>query len=370
MGIAGVTKVRALGLSSTLLWCCTFGSKDANDGASIEGPETETGSATGGNGSSVTSGSAGETIDGGEGGASTGTITDDTEGDVDPTSADTPRARLVFVDEAPIDLGVHALWGQDLLVLELTNQGDAAGSILGGGDPPPPLIWAGDVFPGTDGSCQGLIPPGATCTVALAVAPGSPGLVRGSVEVRFADMIGSGSARTQIELTATGEGPNLIENPDAESDPPGAILTGWAAGGSSFHTSTEHNHGAGSLSFAAGDASSPELGQDVVLDERASSIDALPMRFVFSGWSRSRDDGLNDDPHDIRLIFLDDSNEELGTQARTDMDHDGWEETTFDAEIPAGTRRVRVVLRCDRNLGSNCSAWFDDFFGAIAYAEG
>lgn len=358
---------------------CVFASSEADTAVEVAETETDgtggasadtTGEAPGSTTASSQSGTGGSSTDAPDPDSSTGPSSETTE--ADPTDPVLPRADLVFIGPAPLDLGQHPLAGQDVMTLELTNEGDAAANVLGGEDPPAPLIWAGGAFPGTDGTCQGLIPPGGECVVTLAVGPGYPGLATGAVEVRFDDMVGVGSALTQVELVSTGDGPNMIINPDAEADPAGAIMTGWDAEGSSFHTTGEHNHGVGSLSFFAGGSSSPQITQEIVMTTWADSIDQLEFEFRFRGWSRSRDDFWNDDPHDIDLLFLNGAGEVLDSRSRDDMTHDGWEQTAFDAVLPVGTRRVRIRLSCDRN-GSlpgneNCSAWFDDLSGWFSYA--
>lgn len=297
---------------------------------------------------------------------------DETTTSIDPSEGNPPRADLVFVQMGPVELGLLPLEGPTVLTLQLTNQGEADASVLGGEAPPSPLVWAGDLFPGTNATCQGLISPGGTCTVTLALGPGQPGLASGPVALRFDDGVGEGIASIPVELTATGTGPNLIVNPDAESDPEGAILTGWDAEDSTFHTTTEHNHGVGSLSFYGGGSEDPSITQDLVLSPWSESIDSLGLRFSFTGWTRASNDFLNDDPHGISIAFLDGSGAPLDGRSRTGMTHEDWESTTFDAAIPAQTRRIRLALTCDRNdvlIGnSNCSAWFDDLAGALVYA--
>ncbi len=312
---------------------------------------------------------------GGTGHGSTGGTSSEA-GDETPTTTDSsegnpPRADLLFVQEGPIDLGTLPLTGPTVLTLQLTNQGEAPATIVGADDPPSPLNWAGYAYPGTDATCEGVIPPAGTCTVTLVVGPGQPGFAAGSLGVHFTDAVGSGNASAPVELIATGQGLNLIENPDAESDPVGAILTGWDAEDSSFHTTTQHNHGVGSHSFFGGGSENPEITQDLVLNPWSSSIDKLGLRFVFSGWTRADDDFWNDDPHGISFTFLDDTGTALDGASRGGMTHDGWESTAFDVAIPATTRRIRLRLSCDRNDAlpgnDNCSAWFDDFFGALVY---
>ena len=340
----------------------TDGSESSSSATTDATPGTTTASSQ--------SGTGGPTTEAPDPDSSTGPSGETTGGD--PSDPVLPRADLVFIAPAPLDLGLHPLAGQDVMTLELANEGDAAANILGGEDPPAPLIWAGGAFPGTDGTCQGLIPPGGECVVTLAVGPGYPGIATGPVEVRFDDMVGVGSALTQVEVTSTGEGPNMIVNPDAEADGPGEIMTGWDPSGSTFRADGEHNHeSGGSLSFFAGGSEQPAMTQEVMLTDWAESIDTLEMEFRFRGWSRSRDDTIDDDPHDIDLLFLDGSGTVLGTRSRDNMTHDGWEQTSFDAVMPVGTRRVRIRLSCDRNdfilFNDNCSAWFDDMAGRLAY---
>ncbi len=346
---------------------CAFES-DGSGGGITELEETQgssgagTAAATGGE--SPTSGSTLATD--GQGGTTTDLTTSTMTSGGESSSGDPsePRAALVFVDPAPIDLGTRPLAGPEAVTLELTNVGDAAAQILGAEDPPAPLIWAGGTFPGLEGTCQGPIPPNATCTVQLAVDAGDPGLAAGALEVRFDDLAGTGSAKADITMIASGRGPNLIINPDAET----GDLTGWAAEGSSFEAHGEHNHEpGGSRSFYAGNTAQTEMSQEIGLDAWADSIDALPMSFHFVGWTRAYSSTLNDDPHDIHVTFLDASQTVLGAEARTDMNHSSWQSTAFDSTVPAGTRRVRIRLSCDRELGTNCSAWFDDFSGALGY---
>ena len=243
---------------------------------------------------------------------------------------------------------------------------------MGGEAPPSPLVWAGDVFPGTDATCQGIISPGSTCTVTLALGLGQPGLTSGTVAVRFDDAVGEGIASLAVGLTATGTGPNLIVNPDAESDPEGAILTGWDAEDSTFRTTAGENHGEGTQSFVAGGSENPSVTQDLVLVPWSESIDTLGLHFAFTGWTRSSNDFWRDDPHEISITFLDGSGTPLDGRSRSDMTHENWESTAFDVLIPAQTRRIRIALSCDRNdlliNNNNCSAWFDDFVGALVYA--
>ncbi len=377
--MVGVRRRGILGLC--LLGACVFDTESAGGSAMLE--DTDASTSTSGTTTDATDPTAGyvgsDTSDGSQGGtggsnasqASSGGA-DETTTSVDPSEGNPPRADLVFVDGGPVELGVHPLSGPTILTLQLTNQGDAAGSILGGDLPPPPLLWAGGTFPGTDATCQGLVPPSSTCTVTVAVGPGQPGLVSGPVQVRFDDGVGTGTASVIVGLTATGVGVNLIENADAESDPAGEILTGWDAEGSSFHTTGQHNHGEGSLAFFGGGSENPEISQDVVLDAWSESIDSLDLRFAFTGWTRAQSNFWEDDPHGISITFLDGTGVALADESRSGMTHSDWESTSFDALIPATTRRVRIRLTCDRNDllagNNNCSAWFDDFSGALAYA--
>lgn len=364
-----------------LLSACSFDSGTAGNSGLLEDTDTE--ASTSGISSAATDSNDGVTTDAG-GGSHSGTVgsssgeassesVDETTTAIDPSEGNSLRADLVFIEKGPVGLGVLPLSGPTILTLQLTNEGEAAASILGGEDPPPPLLWAGGSFPGTDATCQGLIAPRSTCTVTLAVGAGQPGLASGPLDVRFDDGVGSGTASVAVDLTATGQGPNLIENADAESDPPGTILTGWDAEESSFHTTTEHNHGTGAQAFYGGGSESPEITQDLVLSPWSDSIDNLGLRFAFTGWTRA---GSNfwgdDDPHGISFTFLDGTGAALGGEGRSGMAHSGWESTNFDVPVPTGTRRVRLRLTCDRNdalIGnSNCSAWFDDFSGALVYA--
>lgn len=377
--MGGVRRGGLVGL--WLLSACTFDTESGNGPNQLEDTDGTTSSSTTAGSTPATNasgGGTGGTSNAGGSETSTGAPQDGSSGpgeesttSGDPSEGNPPRADLVFVQEGPIDFGIHPLSGPTVLTLQLTNKGEASASIQGGDDPPSPLQWAGGVFPGTDATCDGPLAPGATCTVALVVGPGQPGFASGALAVLFDDAIGSGTASVPVDVIATGQGPNLIENPDAESDPEGTIVTGWDAEDSSFRTTTAHNHGTGSLSFFGGGSENPEITQDVVLSSWSTSIDDLGLRFVLTGWTRASSDFWNDDPHGISLTFLDGTGADLDGHSRSGMTHDGWESTNFDVPIPVGTARVRIRLSCDRNdalIGnSNCSAWFDDFSGALVY---
>lgn len=377
--VVGACRTGILGLC--VLSACSFESGVATTSTMLDDSETST---SGGSGAASDDPSTGG-VSGDMSGSHSGTessssgqagseseAADETTTSIDPSEGNPPRADLAFVQMAPVDLGVLALEGPTVLTLQLTNQGEADASILSGEEPPSPLVWAGGVFPGTDATCQGLISPGSTCTVTLTLGPGQPGLASGSVALHFGDDVGEGTASIPVDLTATGTGQNLIVNPDAESDPEGAILTGWDAEDSTFHTTTSENHGTGSLSFFGGGSENPAITQDLVLVPWSESIDSLGLRFAFTGWTRANSDFSDDDPHGISITFLDGTGAPLDSRSRGGMTHDGWESTNFDAPIPAQTRRVRIALTCDRNdwlIGnSNCSAWFDDFAGSLVYA--
>lgn len=376
--VEGACRTGILGLC--VLSACSFESGLSATSAMLEDSDTSTSAASSAASDDATtagvtsdmsgSHSGTESSNSGEVGSESDGV-DETTTSIDPSEGNPPRADLVFVQMGPVELGVHALEGPTVLTLQLTNQGEADASVLAGEVPPSPLAWAGDVFPGTDATCQGLISPGSTCTVTLVLGPGQPGLASGSVALRFGDDVGEGTASIPVELTATGTGQNLIVNPDAESDPEGAILTGWDAEDSTFHTTTGENHGTGSLSFFGGGSENPSITQDLVVAPWSESIDGLGLRFAFTGWTRANNDVTNDDPHGISITFLDGTGAPLDGRSRTGMTHDDWESTNFDAPIPAQTRRIRIALTCDRNdwlIGnSNCSAWFDDFAGSLVY---
>lgn len=340
---------------------------DSDTEASSDGDDTGAEATTAGTEGMSGGADSGSTPDPTTGADSTGHTGDDSSSG-DPTvesTQGTAQAILAFTDGAALDLGERALDGPDVIVLSLENTGDAAAEILGGMAPPAPLQWAAGAFPGPGGNCDGLLPPGAACLVELAVGPGTPGLASGALAVEYDDGVQVRSASTMVSLVATGASANLVENPDAEADGVGTAITGWVQTSGDFRVDDEHSHGGGSVSFYAGSASNSALTQDIDLSPHAESVDALAMTFEFQGWSRSS--GWIDDPHDITLQFYDAGSTELARHDRTNMDHTGWESTSFTVTIPAQTRRARITLTCDRNWGSNCSAWFDDFTGRLRY---
>lgn len=309
------------------------------------------------------------------GGGSNGALDSSTSGETSTTSsnadgnastnATTGVAVLEFDGNDPLDLGTLPLEGSDATLLTLRNTGNAAADVLGG-EIASPLSWAGGTeFPGAGGDCQGLLPPGATCTIAIALAGGQPGFSARRVDVDYDDGEQDQQARLQMEFLAEGIGPNLLINPDGELDGPGPTITGWSQVDGDFRMDGGCSHGNGNVCFYAGAASSSALVQDIDVSAWAEQFEAAPLGLSFEGWSFSN--YTFDDPHDISVRCYDAMDNIVASRERTEMDHRDWEATRFDILLPPQTRRIRVSVVCDRDWGNNCSAWFDDFRANFVY---
>ncbi len=324
-----------------------------------EGPDTGSMSGAGQGSASPSDSSASEVT--GDAPGSSGAAPSDGP---DPTPGQ-GQAQLEFVDGPSLSLGEQELDAAASIVLTIENNGDAAADIQEGSVPDPPLVWAAGEFPGVDGTCGGLLPPGGTCEVTIAVGPGEPGLFVSAMGVVYDDGVGEALATINVSLTTVGRGANLLVNPGAEDDPPGGAISGWTKGTGDFRIDDDCSHDGGSVCFFAGESGRSVLLQDIDVSNRVASIDELGLGIEFEAWTRSR--SWNNDAHRVRLVFFDEVDTELGASDRGDMDHTGWEATRFSPPVPAGTRRIRVHLECERFWGSACSAWFDDFSAHLVY---
>jgi hypothetical protein len=263
------------------------------------------------------------------------------------------------LSESAFDFAVIDVGASTSHTFTLTNTGDAAASGVTPVVMPAPFSIAST-------SCGASIDPEASCTIDVEFAPGLIGPAEGTLSVAYDD----GQAAAGIDATLDGAGAgrteNLLQNADAEScasnEPSNwteVASNSWNCIGEFFG---QMAHGGATMIFA-GDP--PDGVNELVLAQTVAVPDDIAAHVLdgalgvrFTGWSQSAAPG--DDPRRFRMEFLDAGGATLESWDSGWAGNVGWTETV-ETRVPAlGTTQVRVVLECDYNSGTYCSALFDD----------
>lgn len=374
MGIRRATWVVGPWLLACSLNTTGAGSGSGNNSVGEESGDSGTsiGGTTGGGPGGTTAGEGGGTTDGGPmtGPAttsldgSTGPDTDSATTDEPTTTGSTGSALLEISDGPSFDYGNVPVGMADVHVFTVTNVGDglatgiAAQPIAGAFD------YEGGTYPGTSGTCDDTLAPGADCTLAVTFFPTELGLHDSSVELTYGDA--SSVARP---VTGGGQGTtgNLLLNPGGEAggNPP----ANWNdIGPGSWVTANWITPHAGStfLSADTGPNNDPyRLSQEVDVTQWSDTIDAGLMRFTFSGWAATWDNG--NDEYRIRVRYRDAGDNVISGSSTGWGTGWMWAELTNDELAPANTRTVEVELSCRKFSGDYCDAYFDSLDLRAAY---
>ena len=189
------------------------------------------------------------------------------------------------------------------------------------------------------------------------------------------DAINAGGSGT---LTST---PVPILNPGAESilsgsPPPVANWTEEVSGTVSWSRASNPLPASGAYYFAATGASQQLTQiQDLltILGLAGSALDTLTAAgkvTVMLGWSQASWDGTTD-PGGFGIIALDASNAVLATIKSTEVwtDNQLWAPRTFSAQLPSGTRKVKLLQHATRTAGTNLDCYRDDLSAAVVVAS-
>jgi hypothetical protein len=106
------------------------------------------------------------------------------------------------------------------------------------------------------------------------------------------------------------------------------------------------------------------IDQNVDLTPYAAPIgDSNGVQVNFVGYARS--DG--DDDWAFGLRMYDDQDDNVFSQNPNYSQATGWNEEQLGGVAPATARRARVMLWCERDSGTHCSAWYDDLSLTLTY---
>ncbi len=123
------------------------------------------------------------------------------------------------------------------------------------------------------------------------------------------------------------------------------------------------NPNSGDYYFAVGGlCDHSEIGiahQNVSVTEYASEIDQGGFNANFGGYLSNFN---GSDLPEMRLLFLDDTNTELGTSETLSTQNSFWTYLELATEIPIGTRSITFELKGTRNAGTDNDSYFDDLF--------
>jgi hypothetical protein len=330
---------------------CTFGAQGGGGGGQLGDSATATTGATTDDGASdeaVDASTAGSgPADSTSGVTSAGSITN-------PTADGADGSDVVFVDAPAIAIGDVAA-GSYTFTVGLHNVGGEAAAWLSAEAPKPPLAWAGGTFPGTGGDCDAGLAPGATCNAVVEVQAGMPGLYTRTLTVA------SGAGETTLDVTvgAVGDGPNLVDNGGAEEGG-GGMLPSWSSSAGNWYATTDlASAGAHSIVAGNGIQGLAVLFQDVPVSAWAEAVDGGGFGFVLRADTRSYSNN-NDDPHALRLRYLDAGGGELIALSSPWIVSSGWQTYEGMMVAPPQTATVRIELVCDFLNGVVCNGYFDE----------
>ncbi len=342
---------------------CTFGS--AGDPGPAKPADTDGDASTGAveadDDAPVASQSDGDGDGDGDGtsaGSSSGPGPADSTSDGDPPVAG--EGALEISGGPLLELGELPVGAAHAFEVTLDNVGDGPATAIFGPELPPSFVYVGGAYPGDGGTCGVALDAAQSCTMALEVTPDRPGIATATIQVSY---VGAQMAKVvdgELRLVGTGATGNLLLNPGAEAGPVGQLPPDWSVSSGDGWEATSGEVDSGAQSFWAGGSNTSGdavLAQTVDVVGLAATIDTLGMSVSFSG--RARTMSFADDPHDLRVVYLDAAEAELGAWDAGFHDETGWHTHAMTQPIPADTRRIRVELLCNKDLGSNCSAWFD-----------
>jgi von Willebrand factor type A domain len=189
-----------------------------------------------------------------------------------------------------------------------------------------------------------------------------------------------GSLQTAVETSSCGGGNNLIVNPDAEAAPAskdGTVVAvpGWTTngefttieyGGRSdvLHLDTPGPQNRGKNFFVGGNSESSSASQSIDVADKASEIDSGRANFTFCGWLGGF--ASQNDRVVVTANFIDASGKPLdsisiGPVTNTDRGNlDKLMLRSTSGKVPAGSRRVQIVIQMMRAEGTLDDAYADN----------
>lgn len=344
-----------------------MGTGSANTlGSADDGDSDPTGGPTGGPGPSPADAGDDPDPDGGQ--DSTGGPPPATSGPPPATGGDPSGPMLVFDEgstcafgDVPIDVPTKATF-------VVRNKGDAPATGMQGQPLADAFAYTGGAYPGTTGTCGNTLDPGSSCELDLTFTPDTLGLFDGVLSIDHDD---GPAAECALQGGGDGSSDNLVVNPSGDdtnsNTPPGwtAISGPWGAG---VFDEEDWPLSAPNYIYAGSELSLTEyeLHQDIDVSPWATTIDAGVLQLSFEGYARAAN--LSDDPHEIKLHYLDAGGASTGGSYESGQRYSSaWQSYGEDGPVPPETRTVRIELNCNRWFGVTCNAYFDSFDLHVSY---
>lgn len=156
---------------------------------------------------------------------------------------------------------------------------------------------------------------------------------------------------------------NLLQNPGGESDIDNWTVTaGYMESLEAYECDGAAPH-SGDYYFAVGalcnEAAYAEAYQEVDVSEFSDCIDSDLAFADFGGYLSNW--GGSDHP-EMTMVFLNDNNEALEQAEILDTYNSYWTELSSENNIPAGSRKIHVILMGTRYGGADNDSYFDDLY--------
>ena len=295
--------------------------------------------------------------------------TGEAAGDASEDDGSVTHAAILEISGDPVvQFGIVPIGSSMSVLLDVTNTGPGRATTISATPLAGPFSFVGGAYPGTGGTCEDGLDPGASCTVAVSFGAAAPAFTTGELRLDYDSDAGAGVA-TRV-LRGGGESPNLVVNPGAES----GSLAPWGGLGEWSTVCFEVAPHSGSRCFFAGGDVYAEtqsvLFQDIVLDPSwAAAIDAGEVVLAFQAQARSRSLVLGDEWRVV--VDFRDSRADLERMVDSNWQETySWTPTSAEVVPPSGTRIVRVRLACLRpGIALYCDAYFDTLSLVASPAE-
>jgi hypothetical protein len=269
------------------------------------------------------------------------------------------HAEVSISDGPTFDFGAHDLTDTLEHAFTVTNAGDGDATAL-------QVVGVDGAFTLVSHDCGMALAAGASCEVRVSFEPKLFGDHGSALQLAFQDAGVGTSASRPIVGRGVGTTDNLLMNGGGEEgDPLDIPPVSWeAASGPTWSTNwnpVEVGTVEGSRVISAGwgppDLTVFTLFQLVSGESLTNWDDAAGVRFSYR--ASHRPESADDDPTWVQLRFLDASGLELEAHVSDTNAAAAWLESEGSFVAPAGTRRVQIMLGCQRMVVDSCNGFFD-----------
>jgi YD repeat-containing protein len=163
--------------------------------------------------------------------------------------------------------------------------------------------------------------------------------------------VGPGPANPPARLTLP------MVNPGAEA----GDLTGWTTETGTYIVQQTSQSYEGSFRFKTNSGTEAVIYQDVAVPLEVQA-DVDNERTAVELFWQQKSPGADNDPGGTVLVFLNGLGSPIGAASESELlawPDSAWRARMHSADVPAGTRSIRVKLRAERHTGSAFDAYFD-----------